>query len=232
LRIERIHDARTVAIYALCEADTWEPRYIGKTVQYLHERHKAHISAAKAGRDLPVHRWIRKQLKDGKPLAIDLIEYVTPDGNWTEREQHWISVHRRNGRLLNLTKGGEGLPGLVFSQEHRQKIADALRSGETFGCRMCGTSFYRKQKDIKRGDNKFCSRKCYQTSLRGVSKPVSDMCKVAGIAAAAAKRKAQTTCKRGHPLSGANLFMTSNGGRGCKECRKLHKAAYRSRLNG
>jgi hypothetical protein len=95
MRIERIHDAKTVAIYALCEVNTWEPRYIGKTIQYLHERHKSHIRAAKA-----------------------------------------------------------------------------------------------------------------------------------------AKRKAQTTCKRGHILSGDNLFMTSNGGRGCKECRKLHKATYRSRLNG
>ena len=46
---------------------------------------------------------------------------------------------------------------------------------------------------------------------------------------AAAEKLARTHCKRGHPLSGDNLFRTSAGARGCKACRKIHKAAYRAR---
>lgn len=53
-----------------------------------------------------------------------------------------------------------------------------------------------------------------------------------GVAAAAAARRARTKCKRGHPLSGDNLFLTTAGGRGCKECRKIHKATYRSKAHG
>lgn len=49
------------------------------------------------------------------------------------------------------------------------------------------------------------------------------------IAAAAAEKNSRTHCKRGHPLYGENLFITSQGSRGCKECRKLHKAAYLER---
>ena len=36
----------TTAIYALVEWGSEMPRYVGKTVQYLHERHKAHIRDA------------------------------------------------------------------------------------------------------------------------------------------------------------------------------------------
>ena len=39
-------------------------------------------------------------------------------------------------------------------------------------------------------------------------------------------------CKRGHPLSGDNLFRTTAGSRGCKQCRRLHKLTYRARQNG
>lgn len=53
-RIETIGNAtRVTAIYALCEYPSMAPRYVGKTVQYLHERHKAHIRDAKRGRRLP-----------------------------------------------------------------------------------------------------------------------------------------------------------------------------------
>jgi hypothetical protein len=38
-----------------------------------------------------------------------------------------------------------------------------------------------------------------------------------------AKRN-QTHCKRGHPLSGENLYYTSHGSRGCRTCNRLRKA--------
>lgn len=53
-----------------------------------------------------------------------------------------------------------------------------------------------------------------------------------GVAAAAEAKRAATHCKRGHELSGQNLFITSGGSRGCKECRKIHKRAYRGKARG
>jgi hypothetical protein len=39
----------------------------------------------------------------------------------------------------------------------------------------------------------------------------------------------QTHCKYGHPLSGSNLKVRSNGQRRCIECRDRHSAAFRQR---
>lgn len=160
-RVEHIGDAKATAIYALCEYPSWQPRYVGKTVQYLHERHKAHIRAARRGQRLPVHYWIRKKIANNDRLAIKLIEYVPAGQDWASRERYWIERFRAEGAaLLNLTTGGEGLPGYTFTASHREKIAAALRTGGHFACQTCGTQFWRKLKDIKRGHNKFCSRAC------------------------------------------------------------------------
>lgn len=148
-----------VAIYALCEPDD-SVRYVGKTVQYLHQRHKAHIRDSRAGRR-PVHQWLRREIAAGRGLTIKLIEYAGAD--WREREAHWIAKYRADGaRLLNLTNGGEGLHGHRFTPEHREKISAALRAGSHFVCEQCGAPFWRKPRDIKKGNNRFCSKPCYQ----------------------------------------------------------------------
>jgi len=156
-----------VAIYALCEPND-AVRYVGKTIQYLHQRHKAHIRNAKRGW-LPVNQWLRREIEAGNGLTIKLIEYAGSD--WAEREAHWIAKYRADGaRLLNLTSGGEGLHGHKFSDEHRAKIAAALRTGGTFNCEQCGASFWRKQCDIRKGHNRFCSKPCYFVWQRGKTK--------------------------------------------------------------
>lgn len=107
------------------------------------------------------------------------------------------------------------------------KIAQALRTGSDCSCLQCGSGFWRKANEIARGDNKYCSRACYGKSQIGKPKP--SFVPLAAIEAAALKRKSMTHCKQGHKLSGDNIFTTTAGARGCKECRKLHKAAYRER---
>jgi len=161
-RVEHIGLAtRTTAIYALCEYPSWRPRYVGKTVQYLHERHKAHIRDAKRGGTRPVNYWLRKRIAADQRLAIKLIEYVQPGGDWIARERHWIATYRaEQPDLLNLCDGGEGFAGYKMTAAHKAKIAAALRTGSHFNCRTCGTQFWRKLKDIKQGHNKFCSRAC------------------------------------------------------------------------
>lgn len=160
-RIETIGDATpTVTIYALCDYPSWEPRYIGKTVQRAGQRHKAHIRDAKAGKRLPVHYWLRKKLAAGERLAIKHLQWLPASGDWAAAERAWIERFRSGGRLLNLTDGGEGLAGHSFSQDHRDKIAAALRSGSSFACEKCGAEFWRKRNQIRRGHNRFCSRAC------------------------------------------------------------------------
>ena len=114
--------------------------------------------------------------------------------------------------------------------EHARKIAEAMRTGATFSCETCGEWFWRRRSAIDAGNARYCSRPCYAKSRKGISKPVSLACKERGIAAAAAKRSAQTHCKRGHELWGPNVFRTAGGSRGCRECRKIHKLTYRRRI--
>lgn len=173
-------------IYALCE--TWDagcPRYIGKTVQSLRLRRVAHMRATKRGGQLPVHRWLRKR----GGAIIRWIETVPPEGDWQERERYWIAAARRQGHnILNLTDGGEGLSGHSFSNDHKRKIAAALRRGKDHVCDECGAIFYRKPKDAK-SRHLFCSRDCYQAWQRGRPKDNSSgLMGVAGRAAALAAR--------------------------------------------
>ena len=168
-RIETIGNATRggTAIYALCEFPAWEMRYVGKTIQFLHQRHKAHIRAATRGGTLPVHFWMRKQIAAGNRLAIKLLEYVPEGQDCVAREAFWIAQTKAAGRSLNLTAGGEGLPGHRFTEEHRNKIAAALRTGAHCNCLQCGASFWRKANQIARGHNKFCSRACGNTYNQG-----------------------------------------------------------------
>ena len=40
---------------------------------------------------------------------------------------------------------------------------------------------------------------------------------------------AKTTCKRGHPLAGPNLYLRTDGARVCRKCRARIRASYESR---
>lgn len=222
-----------VWIYALCDPHSYEPRYIGKTGGYMVDRHKAHLWEARAGSRLPVHSWMRGVIEAGHRSVIKSIELVPAEGDWAARERHWIAHYRNAGvNLFNVTDGGEGHSGIVWDDARKERVAKALRKGAWFGCETCAKQFWRKPKDIKAGNNRFCSRQCYAASQAGVAKPVPQVCTERGVAAAAAARKSRTHCLRGHPLEGDNLFRTSAGARGCKECRKVHKATYRGRHNG
>ena len=166
-----IHDATPwVRIYALCEYPN-TPRYVGKTTQWLHERHKAHIRDARRTPhpQRPVLRWLRKQIASDAWLTIKLLENVSPGTDWASRESHWISRLRAEGaNLLNLTAGGEGLSGHCFAgTAHAEKIAAALRTGGNFSCEVCGAVFWRKKNEVAAGHNRFCSRVCSNVRHKG-----------------------------------------------------------------
>lgn len=169
MRVEVIGDAtaKSTAIYALIEWPSQSPRYVGKTTQYIVDRHKAHIRDAKRGGKRPVQYWLRKRLEAGC-VAIKLIEHVPPGGDWQARERYWIERFRYEGHaLLNLTNGGEGLAGHTFSSGHRAKIAASLRTGTNCACIACGSVFWRKASEVIKGHDKFCSRGCANKTNKG-----------------------------------------------------------------
>ena len=161
-----IGDATPVTrIYALCDPVTNEVRYIGKTVQTLRQRLMQHRRAAKNGK-LPVNRWLRKhQGVNFTGPYIKLIELVPHGADWASRECAWIEHFR--GRLLNLTSGGEGLSGHKFTDEHKEKISSALKTGSFKFCLACGAQFWRKANQIARGHDKFCSKQCANKFNKG-----------------------------------------------------------------
>lgn len=155
-------------IYALCEFPSQEPRYVGKTVQPLRLRLAAHLQTARRNARLPVHRWLAKRRKSGLHVCIKWLETVDAGQDWGSAERGWIAKLREEGAaLLNLTDGGEGLDGHKFSNEHKAKIAAALRTGSMRRCLRCNQERWCKASEIRKGRNKFCSRQCANTYNRG-----------------------------------------------------------------
>lgn len=151
---------RQVWIYALCDPYTDEPRYVGKTVSSPLTRIREHKALAKRSRRLPVQRWLNAMAGVKLAGAYMRILEVADTQTWASRERHWIAHGRAAGwRLFNLTDGGEGLHGLVPSDEHRRKNSDAHKRGSFFKC-YCGAEFWRKPYEIAHGHAKFCSRSC------------------------------------------------------------------------
>ena len=68
------------------------------------------------------------------------------------------------------------MPKGIYSnpKERARKISDSLKTGEFFNCLICSKEFWRKQFEIKRGNNKFCSKVCYFKWQRGKNKVVKN----------------------------------------------------------
>jgi hypothetical protein len=212
-----------VSIYALAEGPNDPPRYVGKTMHWLHQRYRAHISEARKGTRRPVYTWIRKLLQQGKEPTLVWLENVKSNEDWQERESYWISKFRAEGvDLLNLTDGGEGVPGARKSRLQRAKMALRRRTGEMKHCLACGRKSWVKRNYAAKGYGNYCSIKC-----KARHQGTSDAWKKAGNPASAAARRAMTRCGRGHPWSEENTYLQAKG-RMCKQCAKVRRDAWRA----
>ena len=110
-------------IYALCEPDTNEIRYIGQSsigLKRCYQHKKPSSLAAKSHKT----NWINKLLAEGKMYQVMIIETLDSPEKLNEREMFWISHHKKIGtRLTNSTDGGEGNLGWVPSEETKEKIS-------------------------------------------------------------------------------------------------------------
>jgi hypothetical protein len=212
-----IGDVRRVAIYAIA-LEHGHPVYVGSTSQPLRTRMRGHVHDAKAGSPLPIHEWMRQQPGG---FTVEVLEWCDDrPSTRAVREQYWVSKFEG---LLNVTDGGLGGSGTVWPAERRERMAAAIRNGGKFSCQQCGEEFWRKRRDILKGHNKFCSRGCYQQSIRGKSRPIPEHVRARGVAASAKRRKELTHCGRGHPFNEENMRVNKSGSRVCRICERAYK---------
>ena len=94
-----------VDIYALCDPDSKEVRYIGKA-NNAGSRLQRHLSDMKR-RNTPLYSWMRKLEGSGKSPILKVI-IVCGDDDWKAHEREAIRMARGMGvRLLNLAEGGD-----------------------------------------------------------------------------------------------------------------------------
>ena len=99
-------------------------RYIGMTTKSIEKRLMEHKKASRHGRKYPVYDWIRKHGEEN--VVIFLIEYV--EKNLEDREVFWINRYKDLGHnLLNLTEGGSGPNGHVWTEEQRSKHSKKMK---------------------------------------------------------------------------------------------------------
>ncbi|MET3811757.1 NUMOD3 domain-containing DNA-binding protein [Arthrobacter sp. UYEF3] len=117
-----------------------EYRYVGITTKTASRRFHQHLRVAAEGRKTPFYDWLRKQ--DPADVIADELDWIEGLPELGQAEIDWISYLRREGdRLLNLSGGGLGPTGVVWTEAMREaarisstgrKIARASGPGAAF----------------------------------------------------------------------------------------------------
>ena len=102
-----------------------EYRYVGITTKTTSRRFHQHLRVAAEGRKTPFYDWVRKH--DPADLIADELDWLEGLDQLGQAEMDWIAYLRGQGdRLLNLSEGGLGPTGVVWTEEMRE--AARLRS--------------------------------------------------------------------------------------------------------
>jgi len=106
-------------VYGIRAVGSTEYRYIGMTESTALRRFARHRANARAGRRTPFYDWLRKH--DHEAVVDELELVLTTREDLGAAEIRWIAERRASGdRLLNLTDGGLGPTGVVWSDEQRE----------------------------------------------------------------------------------------------------------------
>lgn len=106
-------------IYTLEHPITHEIRYVGKTCKRLIDRFWSHKTERANTHKC---KWVNRLANDGLFPIINAIEIVE-DNIASETEIYWIAQFKAWGfRLTNATEGGEGVIGVLRTQEWKDNI--------------------------------------------------------------------------------------------------------------
>jgi group I intron endonuclease len=115
-------------IYHITFPDSSRKGYVGKTEKSLFYRIRGHKYDARYGSPLPIHRAIRKYGEESMKVVVLAKEEDPEFLNFLE--MHYIrEMQTMTPNGYNLTKGGEGSPGMVHSRETVERLVK-LRTGQ------------------------------------------------------------------------------------------------------
>ncbi|MDY0985120.1 NUMOD3 domain-containing DNA-binding protein [Microbacterium sp. CFBP9023] len=117
-------------VYAVRRYDSPEYRYVGMTTKSVGVRSRQHLKSARAGKRTPFYDWIRARDSEQEEVYFEPVEIVM--GSQLEAlglaEQSWIAKLRAEGhRLLNLSDGGLGPQGHVWTEAQREAAGQRSR---------------------------------------------------------------------------------------------------------
>lgn len=116
-------------VYAARLYESAEFRYVGITSNTVEFRRRQHLKAARTGTKRPFYDWLRK-MDSEEAVYFQPMELVVNASlqDLGDAERRWISKLRLQGhRLLNLTEGGLGPRGYVWTEEQRRAAGDRSR---------------------------------------------------------------------------------------------------------
>ena len=106
-------------VYGIRLRREFEYRYVGITTKTASRRFHQHLRVAAEGRKTPFYDWLRKH--DPADVIADELDWIEGLPDLGQAEIEWISYLRREGdRLLNLSEGGLGPTGVVWTEAMRE----------------------------------------------------------------------------------------------------------------
>lgn len=107
-------------VYGVRLRESDEYRYVGLTTKTATRRLRQHLRNARDEKKTPFCDWLRKHGEDA--VTVDVLEVVRADlDSLGESEIEWIDFLRVTGhRLLNVSEGGLGPTGVVWTPEQRE----------------------------------------------------------------------------------------------------------------
>jgi hypothetical protein len=108
---------KQIVIYGLCNPETKVIRYIGKS-ERVKQRYQNHLNET-----YQTHKtnWIKSLKRKGLKPELIILEKITNESIWQEREREWIKTAGEFGfKLVNSTDGGDGV--LNISGEGKKRM--------------------------------------------------------------------------------------------------------------
>lgn len=139
--------------------------YFGQTIRLVEERWERHIQESRSGSNYKFHRAIRKYGEENF-LVEEILTVSASTRESLKRKLDFIEIRLirkfdtfRNG--YNMTLGGEGQFGRIFSEESRRKMSESAK-------KRC-TDKFRKEKSMlmnKLRENKsFVKKQCTASKI-------------------------------------------------------------------